>query len=171
MPPEKIKTGFYSTFFLEPQTSGELGPVINLWPLNRYLRKHYFKMDSLSKVTNLVQLGDWAISIDLTEAYLQVPLHVANSRKFLRLCIQGKAYQFQCLCFGSTQAISHNCNSNTSTFPNANLRLEVYVDDWFLVNQIREMLMRDKKSVQSPSKTRFLIKLEKSTLSPSQSIT
>ena len=59
--------------------------------------------DCLSKVKNLVQLGDWAISIDLKDAYLHVPLHVAH-KKYLRFCILGKAYQFTCLCFGPIQA-------------------------------------------------------------------
>ena len=38
---------FLSTFFLVPKKSGELRPVINLCPLNRYLRKQHFRMDSL----------------------------------------------------------------------------------------------------------------------------
>ena len=50
--------GFYSTFFLVPKKSGALRPVINLRPLNRYLKKQHFKMDSLSTVLNLVQQVD-----------------------------------------------------------------------------------------------------------------
>ncbi|MCG8093560.1 MAG: hypothetical protein JAZ17_08020, partial [Candidatus Thiodiazotropha endolucinida] len=171
VPPEKMQAGFYSTFFLVPKKSGEMRPVINLRPLNRYLRKQHFKMDCLSKVMNLVQLGDWAISIDLKEAYLHVPLHVAH-RKFLCFCIQGKAFQFTCLCFGPSQAPRNFTKIVVAAHLRMqNLRLSVYLDDWFLVNQIREMLLRDKtRALNLLAELGFLVNLEKSTLHPSQTI-
>ncbi|VDI06397.1 Hypothetical predicted protein [Mytilus galloprovincialis] len=67
-------TGFYSTFFLVPKKNGTMRPVINLRPLNRYLKKIHFKMDTLTKVLNLVKIGDWAISLDLSDAYLHIPI-------------------------------------------------------------------------------------------------
>ena len=103
VPWQDTHKGFYSTFFLVPKKSGGLRPVINLRPLNRYLKKQHFKMDSLSTVLNLVQQGDWAISLDLTDAYMHIPIHKAH-KKFLRFCIQGKVYQFTCLCFGPAVA-------------------------------------------------------------------
>lgn len=81
-----MKTGLYSTFVLVPKKTRDLRPVINLRPLNRYLRKQHCKMDCLSKVLNLVQHGDWAISFDLADAYLQIPIHV-KFRKFVRFHI------------------------------------------------------------------------------------
>lgn len=41
---------------------------------NRYLKKQHFKMDTLNKVLNVVKLMDWAISINLTDAYLHIPI-------------------------------------------------------------------------------------------------
>jgi hypothetical protein len=50
-------------------------PVINLRSLRRYLRKkNHFKMDTLSKGLNLVKSKDWTIILDLSDAYLQVPI-------------------------------------------------------------------------------------------------
>ena len=174
VPLENMRTGFYSTFFLVPKKSGGLRPVINLKPLNRYLRKQHFKMDCLSKVLNLVQKGDWAISIDLSDAYLHIPLHVAH-RKYLRFFIQGKAYQFTCLCFGPSQAPRNFTKIVTviaAYLRMQNLRLAVYLDDWFLVNQIRQLLIRDKiRTLDLLSELGFLINLEKSALQPSQNIT
>ena len=39
------------------------------------------------------------ISIDLKDAYLQVPMH-PNSYLFLWFVVDGKVYQFRALCFG-----------------------------------------------------------------------
>ena len=51
----------FSTLFLVPRECGNLRPIINLIPLNQYLKKQHFKMDSLSKVLNLVKPNDWTI--------------------------------------------------------------------------------------------------------------
>jgi hypothetical protein len=48
-----------------PKKNDKMRPVINLKPLNGYLKKTHFKMDTLSKVLNIVKTGDWAISLDL----------------------------------------------------------------------------------------------------------
>ena len=103
VPFQEINCGFYSTFFLVPKKNGKMRPVINLRPLNKYLRKTHFKMDTLSKVLNLVKPKDWAISLDLSDAYLHVPIFWKH-RKFLRFCVNKKCYQFKALCFGSTSA-------------------------------------------------------------------
>ena len=133
-------------------------------------------MDCLSKVMNLVQQGDWAISIDLKDAYFHIPIHPAH-KKYLRFYIQGKAFQFTCLCFGPTVtprsftkvvAVIHVA----AYLRVQNLRLAVYLDDWFLVNQIKTFLMADKeKSLSLLVKLGFLVNIEKSTLCPSQTIT
>ena len=70
----QAQCGFYSTLFLVPKKNGEMRPVINLRPLNRYLRKQHFKMDTMSKILNLVKKGDWAMTLDLKDAYLHVPI-------------------------------------------------------------------------------------------------
>lgn len=74
---EKL-SGFYSTFFLVPKKCGKMRPIINLRPLNRYLKKQHFKMDTLNKVLNVVKPMDWAISIDLTGAFLHIPIFLKH---------------------------------------------------------------------------------------------
>ena len=78
----------------------ETVPVINLRPVNRYLVKKHFKM---SKVLNLVTPQDWAITIDLSDAYFHIPIFPKH-RKYLRFCIQGQCYQWKVLCFGPPSA-------------------------------------------------------------------
>ena len=49
--------GFYSTFFLAPKKMGDLQAVINLRPLNQYLKTQHFKMDAL-KTSQEKRLGN-----------------------------------------------------------------------------------------------------------------
>lgn len=54
VPPSQTETGFYSTLFLVKKKTGDLRPVINLRPFNRYLKTQHFKMDTMRSVLNLV---------------------------------------------------------------------------------------------------------------------
>lgn len=65
--------------------------------------KKHFKMDTLIQVINLVNINDWAISLNLKDAYLHIPMH-PNNRKYLRFYVQGKVYQFKAMSFGPSQA-------------------------------------------------------------------
>ena len=52
-----------------------------------------------------------------------------------------------------------------------NVRLAVYLDDWFLVNQLRNMLIASKKrALNLLVDLGFMINLKKSELQPSQSV-
>ena len=130
-------------------------------------------MDSLSRVINLVKKGDWAISLDLKDAYMHIPIFPSHKR-FLRFCIKGKCYQFTCLCFGPTIAprvFTKVIFVVAAHLRMRNIRLAVYLDDWLFVNLIRRLLLIDReKALNLLSKLGFMINLEKSALEPSQSV-
>ena len=65
--------GFYSRMFVVWKTSGSWRPVIDLSVFNRFVLKTPFKMETIQSVLLSVRQGDWMVSIDLKEAYLQVP--------------------------------------------------------------------------------------------------
>ena len=67
--------GFYSWMFVVWKTSWSWRPVIDLSVFNRFLLKTLFKMVTIQSVLLSVGQGDWMGSIDLKEAYLQVPVH------------------------------------------------------------------------------------------------
>ena len=67
--------GFYSRLFVVWKTSGSWHPVINLSHLNRFVDVSHFQMETIQSVLLSVRQGDWMASIDLKEAYLQVPVH------------------------------------------------------------------------------------------------
>ena len=56
-------------------------------------------METVKSVRQAMRLNDWAVSIDLTDAYLHVPIH-HQSRKYLRFVHEGQVYHFMALPFG-----------------------------------------------------------------------
>ena len=85
-------------FFLVTKKTGAFRAVINLRPLNQYLKTQHFKMETMKTVLNLVKKGDWAFSVDLKNAYFHILIHPSH-RKYLRFCTKGKAYQYRVLAF------------------------------------------------------------------------
>ena len=94
---------FYSRLFVGWKTSGSWRPVIDLSHLIRFVDVSPFQMGTIQSVLLSVRQGDWMASIDLMEAYLQVPVPPV-SRHFLRFMFQDTVYQFKALCFGLSTA-------------------------------------------------------------------
>ena len=91
---DALPRGFFmSTYFLAPKKGGKWRPILNLRPLNRSVRPTHFRMETLHTILPLLQVGWWATSVDLTDAYLHIPVH-PNDRKFLTFELEGKAYAF-----------------------------------------------------------------------------
>lgn len=174
VPTQEIQEGFYSTFFLVTKKNGQVRPVINLKPLNAYVRKQHFKMDTLAKVLNLVKPNMWAISLDLKDAYLHVPIH-KNHRKYLRFCINNKCYQFTAMCFGPTQApraFTKITSVVTAYLRMQDVTLASYLDDWLMLNFLIQILLEQRdKTLNLLMDLGFIINLDKSFLVPSQIFT
>lgn len=174
VPQQFSQEGFYSIFFLVTKKNGKLRPVINLRPLNRYLETKHFKMETLAKVINMVKPNDWAISLDLSDAYLHI-LFFPKHRKFLRFCVKGICYQWKVLCFGPKSAprvFTKMTAVVAAHLRSQNIRLTTYLDDWFALNQLRKMLVQDRDTCLCLLVALgFIVNLEKSNLVPTQSIT
>jgi hypothetical protein len=84
--------GFWSTFFLAPKKTGDWRPILNLKPLNKYVKPLKFRMDTLASVMRCPIKDKWAASLDLKDAYLHVPIH-RHDQRWLRFQIQGQTYQ------------------------------------------------------------------------------
>ena len=97
--PKDSNTGFYSTIFTVPKQTGGFRAILNLRKLNKFIRNQHFKMETLRSVIQSLNIGDWVFSIDLSDAYLHVPIHL-ESRKYLRFAIEGKVFQYRALPFG-----------------------------------------------------------------------
>ena len=135
--------GYYSRIFLVPKKNGKLRLIIDLSVLNHFIYTQTFKMETQRKVKDAVQLNDWAFSLDLTEAFLHIPIH-HRSRKYLRFTLRGRVYQFKALPFGlSTSPFMFTCLMTViATFLRRRaITLHPYLDYWLARNQNRRRLL------------------------------
>ena len=164
---------FYSRLFVVMKASGSWRPVIDLSLLNLKVLKTSFKMETLQSVMVSVRPGDWMVSLDLKDAYLQVPMH-PESRKFLWFVALGKVYQFKVLCFGLSTApqVFTRVMAPVSAFLHqAGIRLRRYLDDWLIQASSREQVLLALESVlQLCRQLGIVVNWEKSHLVPSQRV-
>ena len=78
-------------------------PVIDLSRLNTFLHVEKLKMETPESIRTSLIPGEWVSSIDLSDAYLHIPIH-PNSRKYLRFCHRSQVFQFTSLPFGLATA-------------------------------------------------------------------
>ena len=86
-----------------PGGEGDWRPVIDLSHLNDFVQLTPFKMETVASVLLSVREGDFLASLDLKDAYFQIPIH-GSSRKLLRFMSEGTVYQFKALCLGLSTA-------------------------------------------------------------------
>ena len=93
---------FYSPIFLVKKKIGRFCLIIDLSSLNK-MKVDHFQMETAASIRRAIPPGAWAVSIDLMDAYLHIPIHPA-SRKYLRFSLEGTIYQFRALPFGISTA-------------------------------------------------------------------
>ena len=103
---DSLSPGFYGRLFVVPKTTGGWRPVLDLSPLNVFLKKCPFRMDTLVSVRDAVRVGDWATSIDLSDAYFHILIR-SPFRKWLRFVWNGEVFQFRALPLRSKPGCSH----------------------------------------------------------------
>ena len=110
-------------------------------------------------------------SIDLKEAYLQVPVHPA-SRHFLRFMFRDTVYQFKALCFGlstAKQVFTRVMAPVSAILHSLGIRMRRYLDDWLVQSSSRESLLEDLQTVlRLCYELGIVINPKKSCLIPSQ---
>ena len=127
--------GFCSRLFLVEKATGGWRPVIDLSHLNDFVQLTPFKMETVASVLLSVREGDFLASLDLKDAYFQIPIH-GSSRKLLRFMSEGTVYQFKALCFGLSTApqVFTRVFAAVSAWAHARgIRLLRYLDDWLVL--------------------------------------
>ena len=163
--------GFYSRVFLVPKKNNSWRPVIDLSILNGFLPKEHFQMETSASVRSAIRPGDWAVSIDLSDAYFHLLIHPA-SRKYLRFTDGLTVFQFRAVPFGLSSAprvFTRVMAALAAFFRIQGIRIIQYLDDWLILNSDPEALSRDLSLVsQKVLKLGLLINPAKSDLTPSQ---
>ena len=113
------------------------------------------------------------ISLDLQDAYLQVPVH-HDSRRYLRFVVAGKSYQFRVLCFGLTtapQVFMRIMAPVSAILHRYGVRMLRYLDDWLILASTEIACIQSRDRLLSIcTELRIQVNLTKSSLVPTQSL-
>ena len=130
-------------------------------------------MKTLQSGLQSLRPGDWMVSLDLKDAYLEVPVH-PESHCYPRFCVGEEVFQFCALCFGlltAPQAFTRVMPPVSSTMHRHGFWILRYLDDWLVLGSSFRNLVRARDfllwlyrelSVQ--------VNLEKSSLTPTQTL-
>ena len=164
--------GFYSRLFLVEKVTGGWRPVIDLSHLNDFVQLTPFKMETVASVLLSVREGDFLASLDLKDAYFQIPIH-GSSRKLLRFMSEGTVYQFKALCFGlstAPQVFTRVFAAVSAWAHSRGIRLLRYLDDWLVLSSSEKKAKESIRELLSLCRTLgIVINEKKSDLMPSQS--
>ena len=171
---EPVRTGelgYYSRMFLVPKKDGTWRPIIDLSRLNQYLRIPSFTMETPESIRTATCQGDWAVSIDLRDAYFHIPIW-EEDRKYLSFSYKGSHWRFKNLCFGLATAPFAFMQIMKELKRILNLQgisVHVYLDDWLIRSQDREKLVHQTATVLALcQELGLMVNREKSDLIPRQ---
>ena len=163
--------GFYSRLFLVEKATGGWRPVIDLSHLNDFVKLTSFKMETVASVLLSVREGDFLASLNLKDAYFQIPIH-GSSRKLLRFMSEGTVYQFKALCFGlstAPQVFTRVFAAVSAWAHSRGIRLLHYLDDWLVLSSSEKKAKQSIRELLSLCHTLgIVINKKKSDLVPSQ---
>ena len=113
---------------------------MDLSHLNRFVLQTRFKMETSQSVLRAVRRGDWMVSIDMKDAYLQILVH-PDSRHFLLFEAFGKMYKFKALCFGlstAPQVFTRVMAPMLVMLHGLGVWILRYLDDWLVLASSRK---------------------------------
>ena len=147
------------------------GSVIDLSRLNGFVDVSHFHMETTQTVLQSLPEGDWLVSLDLQDAYLQVPIH-PSSRRYLRFCVGESVYQFRALCFGlstAPQVFTRVMAPVSAIMHSHGFRIIRYLDDWLvLASTCQESVRARDFLLWLCQRLGILVSLPKSSLTPMQ---
>ena len=169
---ENVKSlGFCSHLFQVPKPHQRWRPVIDFSRLNTFLHVEKFKMETPESIRTSLVPGEWVLSIDLSDAYLHIPIH-PNSRKYLRFCHRSQVFQFTSLPFRlatAPQVFTMIVKQVKLMALSRGLRLHQYLDDWLIMSQSQEEAQVNTQAVVDLTQSLgWIINQEKSELTPTQ---
>ena len=157
-----------------PEGFGAWRPIIDLSTLVIYIASQRFHMETPQSVLRSIRPSDWMISLDLQDAYLQVPIH-PESRRYLRFTMGGVSYQFRVLCFGLTtapQVFTRVMALISAILHRYGIGMLRYLDDWLILAESRTTCLQARdRLLQVCEELGLQVNFRKSSLIPSQDMT
>ena len=124
-------------------------------------------MFTTSSVLSSVRKGDYAVKIDLQDAYFHVPIH-PSSRKYLRFAFENKLYQFQVLPFGLNTRLGHTV---TGYLHRQGISVIPYLDDWLIHHPDHQVLIQHQAQlINTLDLVGFILNRKKSELDLTQDL-
>ena len=131
-------------------------------------------METVNSVRWSIMTNNWAVSIDLTDAYLHVPIH-PWSRKYLRFVYEHEVFPFTALPFGmslSQWIFKKLMNVIATRLPQHAVSLFPYLNDCLIRDLIHNwFISHSKYTFQMVKNLGFIPNLKKSDLIPTQEFT
>ena len=135
------QAGFLSRYFLMPKKDGGLPPILDLRGLNKYLCALRSRFFTVPRVRQTIKAGDWFVTIDLKDAYFQIPIWPGHWR-FLRFAFEGRIFEFQVLPFGLSLApltFTRCMDAVLAPLRQQGLSILNYLDDWLICANSEEL--------------------------------
>jgi hypothetical protein len=162
---------FIANIFTVPKPSGGARLILDLSPLNLFLKPASFQLPSIKQLRAALLRPAWLAKVDLRDAYWHVPIDPAF-RSYLAFRWHNQMFEFRAMPFGFSTAPA--AFTSLMNFPLTLLREKgvsclVYLDDWIVwAESSEECLWALQQSLQVLSSLGFIINVEKSVLVPSR---
>lgn len=170
---EVCSTGQSTYPFFLIQQGEKLRPILDLRPLNKFLKYRHFKMEGIQTARSMVRERDWFCKIDLKDAYQAVPMS-SKARQHLGFELNGKTYQFQVMPFGLSSAPRTFTKLMTTALRplrEAGIRLSFYLDDVLILGSSQDEARKAAATVATHLEgLGFTINRKKSLMTPTQEI-
>ena len=164
---------YFSRVFLVPKKNGKLRLILDLSALNHWLVCPTFRMDHAQVVRDALAPDMWATSIDLSDAYLHIPILSAHC-KFLVFQVGNRRFQWLVLPFGLNTAprvFTDVMKALKRWGRRFGILLFQYLDDWLQLNLDRAVLCRQTEHlVRQCAELGLIVNHEKSEVVPLQQI-
>lgn len=163
-----------SNVFLRPKPNNRFRLILDLSDFNtHFVEYQHFKMTNLKMAMDLVSPNVFMTSIDLSDTYFTVPIHI-DSRKFLKFRWNGKLFQFAALPNGlacAPRLFTKLLNPVFSYFRRKGWSCFQYIDDSIVMNESKEICQQiTNKIVKKLRDLGFFIHESKSVLIPTTKI-
>ncbi|XP_067650901.1 uncharacterized protein [Haliotis asinina] len=176
IPLQDLTPGFYSPVFVRPKrNSGKWRLIHDLKEFNSsYLEQPpYFRLLTVPSAMRLLEPSDYMVSLDLQDAYLHIPIHLAD-RRYLRFVLGGRHFQWNVLPFGISSApwlFTRVTQPIVQFLHELQVQFLMYLDDGFAHNPSPSILEAQQDLViHLLRRLGWLVNLEKSDLVPTTSL-